>query len=234
MHRTRRLMLLLAVVAIGVAFEKGLWQLPREWSPFQLLHIDDPVTPVTRWKLQRLRNDREACHAVLERASSPSIQYTVLDDYTPVEGCPLEKVVRLQGTGVSFNRSFVATCPLVVAWGLFEHHSLQPAARDLLGEEVSHVEHYGSFACRNIYHRANARRSAHATASALDVAGFTLHSGRRISLLGDWQGSGAESDFLRRLNDEACRFFGTALGPDYNAAHANHFHLAMRGGGICR
>ncbi|WP_188186207.1 extensin family protein, partial [Salmonella enterica] len=24
------------------------------------------------------------------------------------------------------------------------------------------------------------------------------------------------------------------LGPDYNAAHANHFHLGMRGYGVCR
>ncbi|WP_181942607.1 extensin family protein, partial [Klebsiella pneumoniae] len=23
------------------------------------------------------------------------------------------------------------------------------------------------------------------------------------------------------------------LGPDYNAAHANHFHLGMRGQGFC-
>ncbi|EHE2712186.1 extensin, partial [Salmonella enterica] len=23
-------------------------------------------------------------------------------------------------------------------------------------------------------------------------------------------------------------------GPDYNAAHANHFHLGMRGYGVCR
>ncbi|WP_172977635.1 extensin family protein [Halomonas sp. THAF12] len=26
---------------------------------------------------------------------------------------------------------------------------------------------------------------------------------------------------------------GTVLGPDYNAAHADHFHLALRGWRVC-
>jgi hypothetical protein len=33
--------------------------------------------------------------------------------------------------------------------------------------------------------------------------------------------------FLRAVHDQACNFFGTVLGPDANAAHANHFHLDM-------
>ena len=42
---------------------------------------------------------------------------------------------------------------------------------------------FGSFACRNIYHRQQARRSEHATADALDVSGFRLADGRRVSVL---------------------------------------------------
>ncbi|MEC8937804.1 MAG: extensin family protein, partial [Pseudomonadota bacterium] len=28
--------------------------------------------------------------------------------------------------------------------------------------------------------------------------------------------------------------FGNVLGPEYNAAHADHFHLGMRGFRLCR
>jgi hypothetical protein len=33
--------------------------------------------------------------------------------------------------------------------------------------------------------------------------------------------------FLRRIHAGACRHFGTALGPEANEAHRNHFHLDM-------
>jgi hypothetical protein len=39
------------------------------------------------------------------------------------------------------------------------------------------------------------------------------------------------------VRDKACDAFGTVLSPDYNAAHADHFHLdqADRGyGAFCR
>lgn len=39
---------------------------------------------------------------------------------------------------------------------------------------------------------------------------------------------------LHTLWRGGCDVFGNALGPDYNAAHASHFHLGMRGAGYCR
>jgi hypothetical protein len=46
----------------------------------------------------------------------------------------------------------------------------------------------------------------------------------------------AESAFLHEAHDDACRIFGTVLGPDANEAHHNHFHLDMKARkyrGIC-
>jgi hypothetical protein len=37
-----------------------------------------------------------------------------------------------------------------------------------------------------------------------------------------------ESQFVTFLHEDACRRFGTVLGPDANAAHKNHFHLDMK------
>ncbi|GHB21955.1 extensin-like domain-containing protein [Salinicola rhizosphaerae] len=225
-------LLCLALIATGVAFDKGVWQIPRQWNPLAPLVVSDPVTPVTRLKLKWLAEDRQGCLVALD--SAPTLAYTPLEDDTPVAGCPLENVVRVRHSEVRFNASFLASCPLALAWIMFERHELQPLAQRTFDQNVSGVQHYGSFACRNIYHRKNARRSDHATASALDVAAFELADGQRISVLNDWDDGGRKGQFLRDAEQGACRYFGTTLGPDYNAAHANHFHLGMRGFGICR
>jgi hypothetical protein len=41
--------------------------------------------------------------------------------------------------------------------------------------------------------------------------------------------------FVKKVHDDACRDFGTVLGPAANAAHKNHFHLDMkvRRAGFC-
>lgn len=91
----------------------------------------------------------------------------------------------------------------------------------------------GSYACRNI--AGSSRRSAHASAKAIDVSGFVLADGRRITLVDDWNGgTAAEREFLRVVHRSACKRFGTVLGPAYNRAHANHFHLEGPGNNFCR
>lgn len=230
--RTNFVILLLIVIVTG--FDKQWWEIPREWAPWQPLHVSDPLTPITRWKLSRLKSNRAGCLAALQTAPETSLRYTPLADYTPVAGCPLTNVVRVQRGEARFNRSFVASCPLALSWTLYEKHRLQPLARELFGQSIAQVEHYGSFACRNIYHRKNARRSEHASAEALDVAAFRFEDGQRIEVLKDWGSGGKAGTFLKRAQEEACGLFGTVLGPEYNAAHANHFHLGMRGVSFCR
>jgi hypothetical protein len=49
-------------------------------------------------------------------------------------------------------------------------------------------------------------------------------------------GPAARSEFVRMVHDDACRTFGTVLGPEANAAHKNHFHLdakARRHSAVC-
>jgi hypothetical protein len=91
----------------------------------------------------------------------------------------------------------------------------------------------GSYSCRNV--AGTARRSGHATASAIDVSGFVLADGRRITIAGGWSsGSAAEREFLRTIHTSACKRFGMVLGPAYNAAHEDHLHLERSGKGMCR
>jgi hypothetical protein len=49
-------------------------------------------------------------------------------------------------------------------------------------------------------------------------------------------GPAARSEFVRMVHHDACRAFGTVLGPEANEAHKNHFHLdakARRHGVVC-
>ena len=71
-------------------------------------------------------------------------------------------------------------------------------------------------------------------ANALDLVGFRLRDGRRISVLHDWSGEGDNARFLRLVQDAACERFNITLGPDYNAAHRDHFHLDMGMWRMCR
>ncbi len=210
--------------------------LPPHWNPWQPLSVDHPPTLVTQWKLARIGTDPEQCLAVLAAAPAGALDHLVLDDYTPVAACPLPNVVRIRRTGVTFSAPFTVTCPVAVSWVMFERQALQPKALELLGSNVTRIDHYGSFACRDIYNREQARRSEHASANAFDVAGFQLEDGTSVSVLRDWSDSNesGKARFLREAHRAACRYFGTVLGPDYNRAHADHFHLEGGGFGLCR
>ncbi|PRY64815.1 extensin-like protein [Vreelandella songnenensis] len=230
----RSTLLILLLIGLGVAVQKGIIEIPRQWAPWAPLHVDDPVTPVTQLKLKRLEGDREGCLAALDTVPESELRYTPLADYSPTANCPLSNIVRMQSSSVQFNQSFVASCPLALAWVMYERHELQPAAEAIMGSRVRQVDHVGSFACRNIYHRENARRSEHATAEALDVTGFRFENGQRITLINHWNDEGEAGEFLRAARDGGCKAFGNVIGPDYNAAHADHFHLGMRGFRVCR
>lgn len=87
------------------------------------------------------------------------------------------------------------------------------------------IEHFGSYNCRRIGGGEGGSWSEHSTADAIDVAGFRLADGRRVTVVRDWKGTGPEATFLHRVRAGACRLFATTLSPDYNAAHHDHLHL---------
>jgi hypothetical protein len=125
------------------------------------------------------------------------------------------------------------TCPMANTFAAWARFGVDRAARQVLGSPLVRIETMGSYSCRNV--AGTARRSGHASANAIDVSAFVLADGRRITVLDGWrQGSAAERQFLRIVHASACKRFGTSLGPDYNAAHANHLHVEVDGDGFCR
>jgi hypothetical protein len=143
-------------------------------------------------------------------------------------------LTRLQGDSGQFDLTNLGpvACPLAETFAGWARYGVDRAARQILGSPLVRIETMGSYSCRNV--AGSSRLSAHARAEAIDVAAFVLADGRRISVLNDWNGGAAERRFLRVIHDSACKRFGTVLGPNYNAAHHNHFHLELGAGSFCR
>lgn len=169
-------------------------------------------------------------------------RFTALPDAYAAPGCHRLGTVQLMsisGDRGTFGISNLGPvkCDVANAFSSWARFGVDRAARQILGSRLAKIETMGSYACRNV--AGTDRRSAHSRAEAIDVSGFVLADGRRISLIADWDGgTAAEREFLRVVRTSACKRFGTVLSPDYNRAHADHFHLeglsGSSNGGVCR
>lgn len=206
--------------------------LPDAWNPLADFSVSDPYSPLTDWKLRRVLNDPALCRAALEEAA----EVRVMEPFTASENCHIRNRVEVSSVGAARIDGIETSCATALRLALWERHGVQPAAQDILGAEVSVFRQIGSYNCRPIRtsRGVSNRWSTHATADAIDITGFDLTDGRRVRLLADWEGDDVEARFLRAVRDSACIWFATTLGPDYNALHADHFHLQARGWGTCR
>jgi hypothetical protein len=230
-YRRRRLLMVLLLVVACWALASGRIAIPDRHNPWAPLRVSDPPNVLTSLKQRRAAVDGQRCLAAL--AQSP-FEFVRVPDRETAPGCGFANAVRIERTGAAVGAPFTLSCPAALSLALWEAHVLQPAAQAAYGQPVARLQHLGSYACRNVYGRDAGRRSQHATADALDLAGFVLADGRRISVAADWTGDGEHAGFLRHLHQGGCRWFGGALGPDYNAAHADHFHFDVGGYSVCR
>ncbi len=225
------LLMLAAVLVIAAYLAKPL---PSAWDPFSPLQVTDAPTFITRYKLKKLASDPAACLAVLSSAQQQG--YLRFRQLHQVNGtCPLVSPVQVEKVGrVELSARFLASCPLAVSTTMFVVQVAEPMAVKRLASPLARIDHLGSYACRNVYHRASGRLSEHATADALDIAGFRLKNGQKISVLTGWSQTSPQGQWLQEVFRRSCDYYGNALGPEYNRAHASHFHLGMQGFGICR
>ena len=230
--RRLKFALVLALLAFVAFLIWGYGRNHPEDLPWTKLDLAQPVGAFTGRKLVALGGNPAQCRALLRRAG---IRFTALPPRNSGDQCGYDDAVRFTGGGaleISYRPADVGTsCAVAAGLALWEWHVVQPAALEHLGSRVATIEHFGSYSCRRIYGRSEGAWSEHATANALDVAAFRLADGRRVSIVGDWQGDAAERRFLREVRDGACKLFATVLSPDYNAAHRDHLHLDQAGRG---
>lgn len=225
-RRTLGWIVALAVITgLGLILWSKLRGRPQDlpWTP---LDLGQPIGLMTGRKLNALTQSYPACRAALERAG---VRYTALPPRSGEGQCGYSDGVRFTSGGarrIDFAPAGLGVaCPVAAALAIWEWNVVQPAAERHFGTKVTSIDHFGSYSCRRIYGRDAGTWSEHSTADAVDIAGFRLGNGTRITVARDWQGDTAKAAFLREVRDGACQLFATTLSPDYNAAHADHFHL---------
>jgi hypothetical protein len=163
----------------------------------------------------------------LSDLKSKSVKFAALPNQSFAGGCRTIDTIKLMDFGTPTTNLGAMTCPLAANFTAWAQHAVRPAAKHYLGSDVVRIETMGTYSCRNINGGRSDKLSQHAFGNAIDISAFVLRDGRRVSVLNGWRGPKSEQEFLRRLHQSACKRFGTVLGPDYNGAHANHFHFDM-------
>lgn len=206
-----------------------------EHMPTARLELAHPQGWATHRKLVGLVGDDAACFAALDRAGAGYERRPAIGTGT----CRASQRMVLTG-----NR-FVPTmrpanaapgCAVTVAMALWNRDVVQPLALKHFGQRVVALENLGSYNCRSV--RGGQAPSQHSTANAIDISAFVLADGTRISLINDWDDADVRREFLVAVRDGSCGLFSTVLSPDYNQAHADHFHFDMAartaGWTVCR
>lgn len=176
------------------------------------------------------------CLATLGQAGA---RFEPLPDRYLGEGCSNLGTVQMRALAsdrglLDLTNIGPVTCPVSAAFAAWARYGVDRAAQQIFGQRLASIQTMGSYSCRNV--AGSSRRSAHASAAAIDIGAFVLEDGTRISVQEGWNGSSREREFLRAVQRSACRRFATVLGPDYNAAHHDHLHVegVIEGNSYCR
>ena len=211
---------LVAAALLAAAAKKQL--VPGHYNPLSPIDLTEAPNFVTDAKLWMMAGDTAACISALRRAG---VEVTPMPLRREPPGCERDGTVTISRLSRAELAAEEMNCVIVLRLYLLERHGIQPQARRHLGSEVDRILHFGSYSCRTI--RGSKRLSEHASANAFDLAGFKLADGRTITLKKDWTAGGQSARFLRAVRVQACLLFNMVLSPDYNADHADHFHLDM-------
>lgn len=228
----RMAVLLLLLAGCAIAARGWLVDNPQH-NPWAPLNLRDERGWATAMKLNAIADDIPACRAVL---TSSAVGFTELPATSEGE-CGRPDRLILDDAALRPDGAQI-TCPMAAGLTIWIEQDVIKLARGILGSEVAAIEHLGTYSCRRMYGASQGRWSEHATGNAIDIAGFILADGRKIRVVSDWDGDDEKAQFLRAVRDAACESFSTVLSPDYNAAHADHFHFdqSLRAGGFgaCR
>lgn len=226
----------LLVLFAGLCGIAGLLAVPPAWLPWTPLRLEDRPNLLTSRKLAALAAQPETCRALLRQAG---VVFSEAPDRQEKEYCVVEDAIRVRGGSLLLSPDGATMrCPVAVGLVLWQRHTLEPLARDMVGADLTRISHIGTYNCRLQRGNGSGRPSEHARANAIDITGFRFADGTRITLPGGWAGqddaSALSAAFLDRAQAGACDIFKVVLGPRANDAHADHFHLDLGPFDSCR
>ena len=224
---------LLSAAMIWFVFKSPLSPLPNAYNPYGPFDVSDPVTFATRFKLDPVVADEALCQDAL---TALNVSFEKRDDFLNENACGIPQrtfLTNLNGVDIG---PVETQCHIALRMALWSRDLVVPTAVELFGEPVAKIETQGSYNCRTMRTDAGSGEmlSEHATANAIDVKGVTLSSGETVFLEDDWGSDTPKGVFLRDLRNGGCRIFQATLGPDFNLAHADHFHFDNGRFRVCR
>jgi len=221
--------LALVLFALSISVYEGWVRIGPHWAPWGIPDLREAPGYFARLKLNTVSTDGNVCVQMLARGG---LHHTRLRDRYFAPGCTYKTVVNAT-PAVPFRPGLTATCGMAAALVWYERQVNAFAARTL-NARVVRIDHVGTYVCRNVNRDPDGMRSEHATANAIDITAFHLSNGKTVSVTRDWKRDTPEGAFLREAHAAACDLFNVVLGPDYNKAHATHFHLDLGSYRACR
>jgi hypothetical protein len=238
----RHLTLVAALLALC-----GAADLPKEGPLPERRPEDKPAAEAPAEETRPVKDDEEkarerpkederataACRTALQ-----DIGATFTDAPTVNDGkaCGMEKPVLLKGLpgGVKVEPEATVRCETALQLSRWLEGSVKPSlAAAFPGEAITGISQASAYVCRNRNGAAEGKISEHAFGNAIDIAGFTLKSGKTFTIRPADKDSSLEGAFQRAITEAGCLYFTTVLDPGSDAAHQNHLHLdvkARRGG----
>ena len=217
------LILLIALIMLFLAaVQLRIIVLPPPYDPFIPPDLRAKPNFLTSTKLKVLDFNALSCVAAVGQAG---LSANLLPPTDPSRACHLQDTVMMGRLSLARMKPEQTRCNIEARLYMWERNVVQPAASRVFGKPVREITHFGSYNCRTIHN--SSHMSEHSTANAFDISGVVLADGRVISVKRNWNGGGPEGAFLHEIHAGLCQYFNLTLSPDYNADHADHFHVDM-------
>lgn len=150
-------------------------------------------------------------------------------DLAPIrEGsCGIENPVKVSSLArdVALTPAATLNCQTALMMAHWVQDNAQPSARSRYFSGIAEVRQMSSYSCRKIA-RSNTY-SEHSKGNALDIGSIKLNNGRVIDVARPSLFAFREKGFLHQVRADACKKFGTVLGPG-DRDHGDHFHFDLR------
>jgi len=169
----------------------------------------------------------------LDDLGARGVSYRVAAVPVTTGACSVENPVQVTGAAVPWNQPAVMSCGLADRMDRFLVEAAEPLARRYLATDIVRLDHFGAYSCRSMAGMAG-RWSEHAAGRAIDISGFLLKDGERVSVEHDWLAPGPKSEFLHALAKRACDYFNLVLTPESDKLHYNHLHLDIDRWRLCQ
>lgn len=184
----------------------------------------------TKAKERPHEDDREqaACRAELKAIGATFEEAAAVNDG---KACGIDKPVLLTGLAGDIKVEPQATirCDTALQLARWMDGAVKPSLEAAMpGETITGVAQASAYVCKNRNGAEEGRISEHAFGNAIDIAGFSLKSGKTITVRPADKDSSIEGAFQRAITETACLYFTTVLDPGSDAAHQNHLHLDVK------